>query len=334
MEVRFYDRKEIADDRLNFAVVVSRQQGKWVYCRHRKRESWEIPGGHREPGEEILETARRELFEETGASVFDLKPVCVYAVVREQESYGLLCLAEIAERGPLPESEIAEIRLFDAPPPQLTYPDIQPKLLEKIQQWEREMTPESGLAVVHETPRLLLRPWSMADAADLYRYAKNPAVGPAAGWPAHESEAHSRKIIETVLAVPETYAVVYRETGEVIGSVGLLSGQACNADLPYEDLEVGYWIGEPFWGRGLIPEAVHALLRHGFETLQAQAIWGIVYEENEKSQRVQEKCGLRYHHAGELKGLMGQRKPARFYRLKREDWRMGQAALEKGEARP
>ena len=78
LEVNFYDN--IDDHLLKFAVIVARTKDQWVFCRHQDRETYEVPGGHRETGEQIVETARRELYEETGAVRFDLLPVCVYSV--------------------------------------------------------------------------------------------------------------------------------------------------------------------------------------------------------------------------------------------------------------
>lgn len=132
-EVRFYE--EIDDARLKFAVILARSGGKWVYCRHRDRTTLEIPGGHREPGEAIEAAAERELREETGAKAFSIRPVCVYAVVRDDqpgESCGMLFAAEINSFEGALHSEIAEIFLLDAPPESnWTYPEIQPKLLEE-----------------------------------------------------------------------------------------------------------------------------------------------------------------------------------------------------------
>lgn len=132
-EVRFYE--EIDDARLKFAVILARSGGKWVYCRHRDRTTLEIPGGHREPGEAIEAAAERELREETGAKAFSIRPVCVYAVVRDDqpgESCGMLFAAEINFFEGALHSEIAEIFLLDAPPESnWTYPEIQPKLLEE-----------------------------------------------------------------------------------------------------------------------------------------------------------------------------------------------------------
>lgn len=108
MGVNFYDKTE--DNLLKFAVIVSKSDGKWVFCKHKSRNTLEVPGGHREPNENIIDTARRELVEETGAIDFDLKPVCVYSVTNKnnsdgEETFGLLCYAEIHSFGEI-HSEI------------------------------------------------------------------------------------------------------------------------------------------------------------------------------------------------------------------------------------
>ena len=146
------------------------------------------------------------------------------------------------------------------------------------------------------TERLILRPWEESDAESLYEYAKNPEVGPIAGWPVHTSVENSREIIRDVLSAEETYAVCLREDNKAIGSVGLMIGKHSNLDLPEEEGEIGYWIGVPFWGRGLIPEAVQELIRHGFEDLKLKRLWCGYFDGNIKSRRVQEKCGFVYHH--------------------------------------
>lgn len=136
IRVRFHDS---ADDALfRFAVVAARHNGKWVFCKHRQRDTLELPGGHREDGESILHTAQRELWEETGATAFDLTPVCPYSVRKQadpagraEETYGMLYHAEIAAFGALPALEIERIELRDAMPNNWTYPEIQPLLLQK-----------------------------------------------------------------------------------------------------------------------------------------------------------------------------------------------------------
>jgi len=132
MEVKFYEIGEVDDSLLKFAVIVSEYQGKWIYCKHKNRDTWEVPGGHREENEDVSDTARRELFEETGAKTFDIKPVCVYSVKRNDESYGMLYYANVIELGDLPESEIEKIGFFPDVPNGLTYPLIQPKLVNRV----------------------------------------------------------------------------------------------------------------------------------------------------------------------------------------------------------
>lgn len=149
-----------------------------------------------------------------------------------------------------------------------------------------------------ETKRLLLRPWQESDAESLYEYAKDPAVGPPAGWPPHNGVENSREIIRNVLSAPETYAVCLKD-GKPIGSVGLkLKGYTDMTDRE-DECELGYWIGKPFWGQGLIPEASRELLRYAFEDLNMRAVWCGYYAGNEKSRRVQEKLGFVYHHTTE-----------------------------------
>ncbi len=148
--------------------------------------------------------------------------------------------------------------------------------------------------MIIETKRLFLRPWVREDAEALYEYATEPLIGPVAGWPVHTSVENSREIIENVLAVPETYAVCLKQDNRAIGSIGLLIGDRANIKIAPDEAEIGYWIGMPFWGQGLIPEAVRNLVRYGFEVLQVKRIWCGYFDGNEKSRRVQEKCGFRY----------------------------------------
>lgn len=154
-----------------------------------------------------------------------------------------------------------------------------------------------------ETTRLYLRPWEVADASDLYDYAKDPAVGPMAGWPPHTSVENSQEIIAQVLSQEETYAVVVKESQKVIGSVGLMIGKQSSLTQGDHEAEIGYWIGVPYWGQGLIPEAVKEIIRHAFEDLALETLWCGYYEGNTKSKRVQEKCGFTYHHLEEHKDV-------------------------------
>jgi RimJ/RimL family protein N-acetyltransferase len=177
---------------------------------------------------------------------------------------------------------------------------------------------------VLETERLILRPWKDSDAASLFKYASNPNVGPIAGWQVHTSVENSLDIIRSVLSAPENYAVVLRESGEAIGSIGLMTAKSevHSAAMGENEGEIGYWIGEPYWGQGLIPEAVRVLLRHCFVDIGLSAVWCGYYDGNEKSKRAQEKCGFRYHHTEHDKPctLMGDIRTEHFTRLCREEW--------------
>lgn len=138
VEVLFYNN--IDDSLIKFAVIIAKTDNKWVFCKHRERDTYEVPGGHREEGEVILETAKRELREETGAVEFDIKPICVYSVkgktrVNEKlddESFGMLYYADIVSLEEL-HSEIESILITDKLVDNWTYPLIQPKLIEEAQ---------------------------------------------------------------------------------------------------------------------------------------------------------------------------------------------------------
>ena len=136
VEVNFYDA--VDDSLLRFAVIISKYKRKWVFCKHRERNTYEIPGGHRECGEDIFTTARRELREETGAVDFTIQPICVYSVkgktrISESlnaETFGMLFIAHICSFEEL-HSEIESILITDHLVDNWTYPLIQPKLLEE-----------------------------------------------------------------------------------------------------------------------------------------------------------------------------------------------------------
>ncbi|MBK4995680.1 GNAT family N-acetyltransferase [Pseudomonas sp. S37] len=147
-----------------------------------------------------------------------------------------------------------------------------------------------------ETERLLLRPWQESDAADLFAYAKDERVGPIAGWPPHTSVEHSREVIRDVFDHPEVYALELKQNHRAVGCVGLLIGGNSNFDISEHEGEIAYWIGVPYWGQGLVPEAVREVMRHAFETLGLQALWCGYYPHNNQSQAAQAKCGFRHHH--------------------------------------
>jgi len=138
VEVKFYDN--VDDKLLKFAVVITKANGKWVFCKHKERNTYEIPGGHREQGEDIFAAAKRELREETGAVDFAIRPVCAYSVKgktrvsksEDSELFGMLFIADVFSFEEL-HSEIEHILFTDELVENWTYPLIQPKLLEEAQ---------------------------------------------------------------------------------------------------------------------------------------------------------------------------------------------------------
>ena len=176
--------------------------------------------------------------------------------------------------------------------------------------------------VVFETERLILRPWEDEDAESLYEYAKDPEVGPIAGWPPHTSVEYSGRIIRDVLSADETYAVCLREDNRAIGSIGLISPMQSHTEIGADELEVGYWIGVPFWGRGIVPEAAGEILRHAFGDLKLNRVWCGYYDGNEKSKRVQEKLGFKYQWTTEDVDvpLMHETRTGHVSLMTKEDW--------------
>ena len=173
--------------------------------------------------------------------------------------------------------------------------------------------------MVLETERLILRPWEESDAEECYKFAKDERVGPIAGWQVHTSVENSRQVIRDVLKKPEIYAIVWKETGLPIGSIGLHRNDLASKD---DEMELGYWLGVPYWGRGIVPEAGREILRHAFEDLDLQRVWCGYYDGNEKSKRVQEKLGFTYQWTTENLPVpqMGETRTGHVNLLTKEDW--------------
>ena len=146
--------------------------------------------------------------------------------------------------------------------------------------------------MILKTDRLTLRPWMEEDAECLYHFAKNPNVGPIAGWPPHESIEDSLNIIKTIFSKRETYAIV--KDNVPIGCVGLLFHPDTNHYWGEDAVELGYWIAEEYWGNGYAAEASERLIEHTFNDLNTTEIYASYRVENEQSKRVLEKLGFKY----------------------------------------
>lgn len=160
--------------------------------------------------------------------------------------------------------------------------------------------------VVRATERLVLRPWSDEDAEELYGLARDPRVGEPAGWPAHGSVAESRQIIRDVLSDAYIFAIFEKagasatagpcDASRLVGCAGLTPSQHVDA-AGQTEMELGYWLGVPFWGRGYMTEAARELVRFGFGEAGLTAIWACHFDGNDRSRRVMGRLGMEYHHS-------------------------------------
>ena len=176
--------------------------------------------------------------------------------------------------------------------------------------------------MVLETERLILRRWEDSDAENLYKYASDPDIGPIAGWPPHKNIEESRDIIKNVLSGKEAYAICLKTDNKAIGAIELrLPG---NTDLANgeDECELGYWLGKPFWGQGIMPEAAREMLRHAFEDCSMNKVWCGYYDGNEKSKRVQEKLCFKYQWRSEDVDVpaMTEKRVGHVNLITKEDW--------------
>ena len=167
-----------------------------------------------------------------------------------------------------------------------------------------------------DTPRLILRPWQDSDLEDFYAYASVEGVGEMAGWAHHQSLEESRNILNLFIEGKHTFALELRENGHAIGSLGLEERDE-NLDLPdtLEGREIGYVLSKAYWGRGLMPEAVRAVIDYCFGTMHLDALLCGHFERNLQSRRVIEKCGFQFHRELIYHTRMGTEEPSRFYIL-------------------
>ena len=171
------------------------------------------------------------------------------------------------------------------------------------------------------TDRLELRPWSFDDAPALFELAHDPHVGPRAGWQPHTSVEESRVVIQQVLAVPDSFAIVERATGALVGAVALKHEDDSYLVQGSDEAELGYWIGVPFQGRGYATEAAAEVLRYAFEDAGKRAVWAGYYDGNERSRRVQEKLGFVHQFSAERDvSLLGEHRIEHCQRLDAEAW--------------
>ncbi|WP_454880359.1 GNAT family N-acetyltransferase [Sphingobacterium detergens] len=178
--------------------------------------------------------------------------------------------------------------------------------------------------MILETERLILRPFRDADAADLFKYAKDERVGPIAGWPPHKSVEESSEVIKNIFSQDGVFAITLKEDDIAIGMISLILGEKSNFPITESEGEISYWLGVPFWGKGIMPEAIGEVVRYGFEDLRLVNIWSGYYEGNAKSKIAQEKCGFHHHHVEEASAneLMNDIRTEHISRMTRDEWTM------------
>lgn len=145
-----------------------------------------------------------------------------------------------------------------------------------------------------ETKRLILRPWKESDLEDFFEYASVPGVGEMAGWNHHESKDTTKAILNSFICHKKTFALEWKETGKVIGSLGLEEMEPDPERGERYGREIGYLLSKEYWGRGLMPEAVNAVCDYGFRVLNWDYITCGHFPQNSRSRRVIEKCGFTF----------------------------------------
>lgn len=152
----------------------------------------------------------------------------------------------------------------------------------------------NGLQI--ETERLLLRPFSQSDLYDLNEYASVEGVGEMAGWKHHETLEETRSVLDGFISEDKTFAIVLKESGKVIGSLGVEEygmEEALTEFYDYKGREIGYALSKDHWGKGIMPEAAGAVIDHLFNVLDLDFLTCGYYEFNTQSKRVQEKCAFK-----------------------------------------
>ena len=149
-----------------------------------------------------------------------------------------------------------------------------------------------------KTERIHLRRWQESDAETLFKYASDPDIGPRAGWPPHQSVEDSLEVIWNFFSNEATWAIVLNETNEPIGCIGYLPHTSSNIPIGENDCEVGYWVGKPYWNKGICTESLQLLLDYCTNVMHFENIWADYFTGNPASGRVMQKCG--FHDTGKL----------------------------------
>lgn len=174
-----------------------------------------------------------------------------------------------------------------------------------------------------ETDRLILRAWRESDSKDMFEYASSDLVGPNAGWKPHKDENESKEIIKMFIANDDVYAIELKSENKVIGGIGIHKRTPDDRLKEFTQREIGYVLNPKYWGNGYIPEAVRCVINYGFEEMNLDLIWCAHYDFNEKSKRVNEKCGFiyKFNRNEKLELLDNKEVNVLYYNLTRNDYK-------------
>lgn len=163
-----------------------------------------------------------------------------------------------------------------------------------------------------ETDRLILRAFKLEDIDDFYEYASVPDVGEMAGWHHHESMDESLIILSRFIESDKTFAIVLKENGKLIGSLGVEEyGDEDKLDefKDYKGREIGFVLSKDYWGKGIMKEAVDRVIEYLFDEIGLDFLLCGHFEWNKQSRRVQEKCGFKPYRKLMIKTNMGTNEP-------------------------
>ena len=166
--------------------------------------------------------------------------------------------------------------------------------------------------VVIETERLILREFKQSDLKDFFDYASVPGVGERAGWPHHESIETSKKILSNFINGKKTFAIVLKQNNKVIGSIGIEQyslEDRLSEFFNYQGREIGYVLNKDYWGRGLMPEGVKAVINYLFNDLNYDFLLCGYYDFNSQSRSVQLKCGFKPYRKLIMETQLGEQQP-------------------------
>ncbi|MBP5394579.1 MAG: GNAT family N-acetyltransferase [Candidatus Methanomethylophilaceae archaeon] len=191
---------------------------------------------------------------------------------------------------------------------------------------ERMDVPEefvrSCLARDHlETERLILRPWSISDAHDLYDLASDPKVGPQAGWVPHTDSGHSARVIEETLSRPGTFAIALKDSGTLVGCISI-AFKDTTIPMDDSDCEIGFWIGSAYWNKGYATEACSAVLGYAFTDQGCGKVWCASLEANVACARVQEKLGFLFRRMDDIYNTSFGTRSMRISYLSSDRWKL------------